>query len=562
MEFRAINRVKYYDGVGVNATLNANEVKSIMNYAIEKQILPSFLIAQLWYESGFFSSEVSKRNNNGSGMSYFESVDSYESVHGVTRYRGTPRPASESAYYVKYISKDDFFKDWTGLLADGENNIKYNVVGHDNFNDTVKGLFIVGGATHDYAATGYENYKQTMTSVRSDNNINGYMDTLDNYYFSMIDDENEDKTPIEEIPIDIDEDNPLYRLMQLIGNIDPTSKLNDSYTIINRFLSTALDTLISFFEIEINRQFFDYQDSQTKSNRLIKVIEMYPKQYQIQVTTNLTEILINAISQALGNNVGDFLDGFELKNPIPIPEPEHDETDPKEKEDDEIVNDTTDIFTVNGDETAIIPMEHNICYITHVFGFRGYRRNNAYTVKPDHWGIDFVPYRNGVLNNAYCYAVFSGTVERSGVDYNANVGTSGYRDNWVRIRHDDGSHADYRHFWESHVSSGQRVNQGDVIGTIGNTGFSSGTHLHFEFRASNGYALSPHHVFKHINKYQQELDKWYNNTGLVGRNTPKNVGITQNEINSYNLFQVSPYEWNYKTYESGYYDGLSNHLNI
>jgi murein DD-endopeptidase MepM/ murein hydrolase activator NlpD len=37
------------------------------------------------------------------------------------------------------------------------------------------------------------------------------------------------------------------------------------------------------------------------------------------------------------------------------------------------------------------------------------------------------------------------------------------------------------------VNCGQSVGQGDVIGAIGNTGSTSGSHLHFEIRATSSY---------------------------------------------------------------------------
>ena len=53
--------------------------------------------------------------------------------------------------------------------------------------------------------------------------------------------------------------------------------------------------------------------------------------------------------------------------------------------------------------------------------------------------------------------------------------------NLVRIMHDDGTHAVYAHLnWNTiRVRPGDRVERGEYIADSGNTGFSSGPHLHF-----------------------------------------------------------------------------------
>jgi len=53
--------------------------------------------------------------------------------------------------------------------------------------------------------------------------------------------------------------------------------------------------------------------------------------------------------------------------------------------------------------------------------------------------------------------------------------------NLVRIMHDDGTHAVYAHLnWNTiRVQPGDRVERGEYIADSGNTGFSSGPHLHF-----------------------------------------------------------------------------------
>ena len=54
------------------------------------------------------------------------------------------------------------------------------------------------------------------------------------------------------------------------------------------------------------------------------------------------------------------------------------------------------------------------------------------------------------------------------------------------IYHPDGSSTLYAHMSSLAVSAGQTVNQGDVIGYVGDTGWADGPHLHFEVRINGG----------------------------------------------------------------------------
>ncbi|MCU0903080.1 MAG: DUF5930 domain-containing protein [Tabrizicola sp.] len=60
----------------------------------------------------------------------------------------------------------------------------------------------------------------------------------------------------------------------------------------------------------------------------------------------------------------------------------------------------------------------------------------------------------------------------------------------VKIRHDFGVETRYGHLSEIRVEVGQRVSRGDRIGDMGNSGRSTGTHLHYEVRLS-GDAVNP-----------------------------------------------------------------------
>jgi murein DD-endopeptidase MepM/ murein hydrolase activator NlpD len=60
----------------------------------------------------------------------------------------------------------------------------------------------------------------------------------------------------------------------------------------------------------------------------------------------------------------------------------------------------------------------------------------------------------------------------------------------VKIRHDFGIETRYGHLSQINVNVGERVSRGERIGDMGNTGRSTGTHLHYEVRLS-GNAVNP-----------------------------------------------------------------------
>lgn len=85
-----------------------------------------------------------------------------------------------------------------------------------------------------------------------------------------------------------------------------------------------------------------------------------------------------------------------------------------------------------------------------------------------HKGMDFSTWRSGDP----VVATASGQVVTVGYDFSFG--------NYIIIKHNHGIYTRFAHLSSFRVSKGQLVEQGQVIGTIGNTGVSTGPHLHYE----------------------------------------------------------------------------------
>ena len=112
----------------------------------------------------------------------------------------------------------------------------------------------------------------------------------------------------------------------------------------------------------------------------------------------------------------------------------------------------------------------------------GYRLHPIYKTYKMHSGIDFT-----APTGTPIYATGNGRVVP------APDGASGYG-NHVVIDHGFGYKTLYAHMYKSKVKMGQRVKRGQLIGYVGNTGLSSGPHLHYEV-IKNGNKINPINYF-------------------------------------------------------------------
>lgn len=111
--------------------------------------------------------------------------------------------------------------------------------------------------------------------------------------------------------------------------------------------------------------------------------------------------------------------------------------------------------------------------ITSEFGYRDIGIGSSY-----HRGLDI-----GLNYGDPICAADGGTVICSG--YYGEYG------NLVEIQHDNGDITAYAHCTDLYVSYGDKVAQGDIIASAGDTGLSTGVHLHFEIRPWGGERADP-----------------------------------------------------------------------
>lgn len=115
-----------------------------------------------------------------------------------------------------------------------------------------------------------------------------------------------------------------------------------------------------------------------------------------------------------------------------------------------------------------------------ISGF-GYRMHPIYKIRKMHEGLDFAAPIGTPI-----YATGDGVVVAAGVE-------RGYG-NRIMINHGYGYVTKYAHMSKFKVKRGQKVNRGDVIGYVGNTGASTGPHCHYEVY-KNGKPINPINFF-------------------------------------------------------------------
>lgn len=112
----------------------------------------------------------------------------------------------------------------------------------------------------------------------------------------------------------------------------------------------------------------------------------------------------------------------------------------------------------------------------------GFRIHPIYKTSMMHEGLDFT-----APIGTEIYSTGNGVVAKT------ELMARGYGNN-VLINHGFGYQTLYAHMIKFKVRAGQRIKRGDVIGYVGNTGSSTGPHLHYEVW-KNGVKIDPINFF-------------------------------------------------------------------
>lgn len=115
-----------------------------------------------------------------------------------------------------------------------------------------------------------------------------------------------------------------------------------------------------------------------------------------------------------------------------------------------------------------------------------------------HKGIDCVG-----LENKFVVSLVNGTVLSSQIITDRNNRTWEWG-NYIKIDDGYGYNLFYCHLLNRLVTKGMKIKKGQRIGVEGNTGYSFGSHLHFEVRDKDNKSIDPVKYFKILE--ERELD--------------------------------------------------------
>lgn len=233
-------------------------------------------------------------------------------------------------------------------------------------------------------------------------------------------------------------ENPEYELKL----VEKTKESDESDIIIA--LQKELDITYKYYEIVSNNETIEKVDTLETAEQIVNDIKQISNEKQVltineKTTKNIEEMSTDTIEVAK-ENIIEKLD----------------------------IDTTEAISNINGIKIATLPISGTI---SSRYGAVSSIRSSAHT------GLDIAASIGTPIK-----VVADGKVTEA--EYCGSYG------NLVKVKHGNGVETWYAHTKKMYVKAGQEVKAGDVIAAVGNTGNSTGPHLHLEVRI-NGQHVNP-----------------------------------------------------------------------
>lgn len=130
-------------------------------------------------------------------------------------------------------------------------------------------------------------------------------------------------------------------------------------------------------------------------------------------------------------------------------------------------------------------------YITQYFGYTKFALQSGAYKNNMHNGMDM-----GAAVGTKIFVPLGGTVRMTG-NTDAVPGCYSWG-KWALIDHPNGLSSMFAHMSQIAVVPGQKVNTSDIVGYVGNTGYSTGPHLHFTLYVKDGVEVKQFNQFKSV----------------------------------------------------------------
>jgi murein DD-endopeptidase MepM/ murein hydrolase activator NlpD len=263
-------------------------------------------------------------------------------------------------------------------------------------------------------------------------------------------------------------DDSLVELLLLHEHLSDFWSTFEAHESVRTTMANKVGELNSFRSLLVGQR----DESEQKRNELSSLKQQYDNQNQVLVSNKQEQANLLEITKSEELNYQQLLASKEQAR---------DQIEREMRDFESKLQFILDPNTIPAPGTRVFDWPLANVTITQYFGGTEFAARNAaaYGGRAYHPGVDM-----GAPRGTAIMAPLTGTVRATG-NTDAVPGCYSWG-KWTLIDHANGLSTLYAHQNVIAVSPGQKVTTGEVIGYVGNTGFSTGPHLHFTVYAKDG----------------------------------------------------------------------------